>query len=497
MVAVTDKSLIEKFKKVFGSKNIQDIHSDIDNFNSDNSSDFLSLKKRQNEIINPLRIIDLEKLFSLWFKKWGQLDYEKDSQKKKEIFDKLIDLCSEIYPCLTNLVCKSFIVNSPIRYEEIEISNLNILNDSEKFICVLKTEQEFSFGTSYYKRDNIIHQFRVFLLGAYLLLDKTVGGWIVDWIWQDLLDFFPGSIRENLGKFNKKEIVLSIWGLASLFHDCGRGIQTFYEHLKEIKESFEKIFLEFRLPMPDINTNFCLNELWSKKKETFFKLLEYFLTKEESRWSSYYKNIKDNLKEAFEIPKHGIISAILISFPQAEELLSKWEAKKEELKSKFTRTGFYKDIGENFEELKSGIKISEQLPIITEIIIKITLPIYAALAVAFHDIEQYWFVTHLTTLLVLCDNLQEWKRLTKLGDQTVMIFPCEKIKLNFEKEKKVKISAEISYSCGKKDGLEQEIFKRCGIQKKNGRNLRTKYKSKQRLPCSKIFIIQKMTYVWK
>jgi len=438
-VVVAEDSLIEKFKKFFGSKNIQqDIQS------------------------------DLEKLFSLWLKEWQQLNYQKDSQKKKDFFDELIDLCSEIYSCLTKLVCKSFIVDSPIRYEEIEISNLNILSNSKKFIRVLKTEQEFSFETSYYKRDNIIHQFRVFLLGTYFLLDETVGERIIDWIWQDVLDFFPRSIRENLEKFNKKEIVLGIWGLASLFHDCGRGIQTFYEHLKGIKTSFEKIFLEFKLPMPDINTNLCLNELWSKKKETFFKLVEYFLTREESKWSKYYKEIKGNLEKAFEIPKHGIISAILINFPQAEKLLSKWEAQKEKLESKFTLTGFYEDVGENSEELKSAIEISKQLSIFPEIIIKITLPIYAALAVAFHDIEEYWFVTHLTTLLVLCDNLQEWKRLTKLGDQIVMIFPCKKVNLNFPKGKKekVRINAEIFYSCSETNSLEQEIFKRWDPEKK-------------------------------
>lgn len=422
METVTDKFLIEKFKKLF-----------------------------QSEIKN------ICSLLKKWLEKWEQLDEEENSQERKKIFDDLIGLCSKIYPDLINLACKHFILEEPVHFGKVKISNLEILIDSKQFIQALKKEQAFSFETSDYKRDNIIHQFRVFLLGAYLLSDEK----IVEWIWQEVLNFFQGTIREKLKKLNKKEIVFAIWGLASLFHDCGRGIQSFYKNYKQTKECFEKIFQTFKLPMPDINADVQLNTLWETKKKSFFTLLEYFLTKKEAKWSAYYQDIKKVLEDALKEPKHGIISAFLITFPQAEKLVPTLEKLGSQPKASETL-----DSGENFKQLGTAtIFLQQASPVLK--IIQTALPIYAALAVAFHDIEEYWFVTHLTTLLILCDNLQEWKRLTKLGDQATMIFPCENIALEPQKDK-IKIIANIFYSSKGKHGLEQEIFKRWNPKTKWG-----------------------------
>ena len=55
-------------------------------------------------------------IFPLWLEKWESLAKE-EAGKKKDIFKELIDLCAEIYPCLANLVCKHFILTSPIKYK--------------------------------------------------------------------------------------------------------------------------------------------------------------------------------------------------------------------------------------------------------------------------------------------------------------------------------------------------------------------------------------------
>ena len=86
---------------------------------------------------------------------------------------------------------------------------------------------------------------------------------IVNWLWKDLWDFLPTNFPYNQ-QLKKEEIILGVWALASLFHDCGRSLESFYKNLQGLKTCFEEIFRIFELDMPAINTDIQLNSLLKK-----------------------------------------------------------------------------------------------------------------------------------------------------------------------------------------------------------------------------------------
>ena len=439
MVEITDRVLIESLEKKLSNIEVKELEQSIE---------------------------ELQKLLSLWKQKQGR--FQPDNRKK--LFEEIIDLCAEIYPHIVNITCKPFIFSSPLRHGDIEIKNLRIIIDSSTFIQALKKEQDFAFETNKIRRDNIIHQFRVFLLGQYFLSKYEH---IVNWLWEDLWDFLPRNFQCKEHP-DKEKIILGVWALASLFHDCGRGIESFYKNLRGLKACFEEIFRIFEVDMPAINTDMQLNDLWERKKETFFKLLEYFMDRGEK--SKYYKKIKSLLERAIENSNHGILSALLITYAEAGPLICRWNKKDMQLSMDISA-----DEGtdtSNLAKVTTMVKKSQKAT--GEVISKVTLPFYSALAIAFHDIKEYWFLTRLTQFLILCDNLQEWNRLTKLGDQSIMIFPCEKIQLDVERKDNFCIKVQIFYREreGEKSELEREIFKRWN-PKEIWRDFKKKVKAKQ------------------
>jgi len=463
MVEITDRVLIESLEKELSNIEVKKLKQSIE---------------------------ELQELLFLWKQKQGRFQPDRANNRKK-LFEEIIDLCAEIYPHIVNITCKPFILHSPLKYGDIEIKNLRIIIDSSTFIQALKKEQDFAFETRSMRRDNIIHQFRVFLLGQYFL--SQYKEFMVDWLWEDLWDFLPRNFQCKEHP-DKEKIILGVWALASLFHDCGRGIESFYKNLRGLKACFEEIFRIFEVDMPAINTDMQLNDLWERKKETFFKLLEYFMDR--GGKSKYYIKIKSLLERAIENSNHGILSALLITYAEAGPLICGWNEKDMQLSMDISA-----DEGtdtSNLAKVTTMVKKSQKAT--GEVISKVTLPFYSALAIAFHDIKEYWFLTRLTQFLILCDNLQEWNRLTKLGDQSIMIFPCEKIQLDVKRKDNFCIKVQIFYREreGEKSELEREIFKRWN-PKEIWSDFKEKVKAKQTADLFKLYknqVCAKITIIY-
>ena len=458
MQEITDKPLIENFRKEL-RVDLHDLKQSIKDLCQTRGININGFKESKLHIQIQISTIYLHILFSLWEEKQSEFQ-SVDPNDRKKLFDEVINLCSEIYPHIVNITCQPVILSSPLEHKNITIKNLSVISDSDTFIQALKKEQDYAFEASSIKRDNIIHQLRVFLLGQYFLSKYEK---IVEWLWEGLYSSFPPTrffLEEKLKKDEKKKIILGVWALTSLFHDCGRAIESFYKNLLGLKECFEEIFGIFNLDMPTINKDIELNELWKKKKKSFLKLLEYFLDR--GKKYKYYGEIKSLLERAIENSKHGVISALLITYPDGWPLVSELLREDTQLSTDIEKT----DEGTDISTFKQTKIIAGKVPKFIEeeeVISKVILSFYSALAIAFHDIEEYWFLTPLTQFLTLCDNLQEWNRLTKLGDQSIMIFPCEKIQLvDVERNGDLRIKVFIDYKRPERDKpkLEQEIFKR-------------------------------------
>ena len=90
----------------------------------------------------------------------------------------------------------------------------------------------------------------------------------------------------------------------------------------------------------------------------------------------------------------------------------------------------------------------------------IPMALESLVAIALHDNCKFFFCSALTQLLIFCDELQEWNRVTMIGDREVMIFPCRKIFIKIgKKDDERVIRAVIPYE-RPKDMTAQEIFRR-------------------------------------
>jgi len=81
-------------------------------------------------------------------------------------------------------------------------------------------------------------------------------------------------------------------------------------------------------------------------------------------------------------------------------------------------------------------------------------------AIALHDNCKFFFCSALTQLLIFCDGLQEWNRVTMIGDREVLIFPCRKIYIKIGKEEDERVICAVIPYERPKDITAQEIFSR-------------------------------------
>jgi hypothetical protein len=278
--------------------------------------------------------------------------------------------------------------------------------------------QKYALKIGEFRRDNIIHQLRVFLLGIYILYeDKDF--WRQQFQEDIRVIINPKKFRElvgcEIGDINIafKEVLIA-WMIASLFHDFGRSIEDANEAIKNINETYE-----LKLPgleaweLPHVG---CINIARCENMITFFK--NYV---SEDRISTFIG------KKAKKF-NHGPMSLFLFPFDETET------------------------IGPEFRDVEAFLATLNYsvFPLI----------IASYLAIALHSDLRCIFSTLLTQFLIFCDELQEWNRVTAIRDQNVRIFPCRKIYMKIETVDSIKnIRVVIPYE-EPKDIVGQEIFSR-------------------------------------
>lgn len=321
----------------------------------------------------------------------------------------------------------------------------------------LKNSQNFAFQLENFKRDNLVHPLRVFLLGCYIInTDKKF------WrqrLWESVQKDIPhsgtlaGRILYKLDLSESKtnvflmKSVFLVWMISSLFHDIGRSIQDAKKTIEEVTETYGNL-PKFDWGYNEISRNItiselklsCLiiepNEIGTKKKDALFKFLDW-ITKEKQK----QKYIEKIMNKKYEEKDHGVISAILST---------------DESYLEYHRKNTSKDLYEN--PFRSFFYL---------------LIHYSFVSICMHNDQKYFFISPLTQLLIAVDTLQEWDRTTKIGDIERKIYPCDKIELTFSElngSKNIKVIEAIIPYTEPKDIFGKDIFSRREIDHENDIN---------------------------
>jgi len=323
----------------------------------------------------------------------------------------------------------------------------------------LKKTQGHALRTAEFGRDHIIHSFRVFLLGCYILYslyNEKGGDYITKCFKEDLrllrliiCECFPDiRNRENIRKFLEEvklgfEDILWMWLLSSLFHDIGRPIEDAVEEIKRLMNTYniEGIDIDSLIfivaEVPKVNSNKIEVKVNGNKIEKFTELLEKILRDSDNNNSNFCGQIRQFLRNRTRSEKkwdHGILSATIIYSLLTEAEVYNIFLEKLSRRERFSILFHYSDYYLLF-----------------------CLLLYPLIAIMLHtEPSKYIFSTSLTQLLIICDELQEWNRITAIGDKEVMIFPCKSLHLELKDgEMQVFIPYERPI-----DVISQEIFRR-------------------------------------
>ncbi|KAF5437861.1 hypothetical protein C5S35_01920, partial [Candidatus Methanophagaceae archaeon] len=161
--------------------------------------------------------------------------FRKISDKDDE-FDNQLEIVKDIYEIIFGVIATKKM-------------NYSLGSFNKYFYDYFLRTQEHALKISDYRRDNIIHQLRVFLLGIYILYDDKE-------FWRKR---FREDIRAIIGKEKFKVLltgietsdligdirliefkdVLIAWMLTSLYHDFGRPIEDAVKATKDINRIYD------------------------------------------------------------------------------------------------------------------------------------------------------------------------------------------------------------------------------------------------------------------
>jgi hypothetical protein len=276
--------------------------------------------------------------------------------------------------------------------------------------------QEYALKIGTFRRDNIIHQLRVFLIGCYILYEdkefwrqqfqEDISAIISG---EDFMELVSTKIEDINIEF--KEVLIA-WMIASLFHDFGRSIEDANKAIEEINATYELNLLGLEnWELPHVG---YINSEKRKKLITFFEKYAG-----DDRISIFIGKMARDFN-------HGPMSLLSCSFDETMDPKSI-------------------DIDAFLAQLNYSV-----FPLLID----------SYVAIALHSNLKCIFTTSLTQFLILCDELQEWNRVTAIGDQNVRLFPCRKIYLKIETINDVKsIRAVIPYE-EPNDIVSQDLFSR-------------------------------------
>ncbi len=405
--------------------------------------------------------------------------------------------------------------------------------DYKENLDYLKNSQDFFFKLEYFKRDNLVHPLRVFLLGCYIIYSDT-DFWIdriMESVKKDLYstsDILFGPIFLKLALSTKDfrlKLLFLMWMVASLCHDIGRSIEDANETIKKVTITYGKL-PKFCWSYIDISSgsresselelsSLCIkpDEIGEKKIKALFAFLEWIKPEYLFNWKEIpgkdSGRLIDLLKQNYSIDwvKTAIIEKIdndkTIKVSAGKNYISlslNNEKTKVNLEIDDGRTDefiantiigklkIYKPIkrqyierimkekyknrdhgmisailATNYEYLKyfeenAYIQIFKNpVPFLCYLLIH-----YSFISISLHDSERYFFTSPLTQLFIAVDTLQEWDRITKIGDIKRVIYPCDRIELKFDdlKGSKGKVIEAIIPFDEPNDDLIKEIFDR-------------------------------------
>jgi len=332
---------------------------------------------------------ELHKIYSSLKKKVDLYSLEEDIKK---LWIKLVD---KSIKCL-----KYYDQREPfIKYKNKKPETYRI-EDLKLYFDQFSSFEGVLYGSNKEYRDHVIHAFRIWLLGVFILLTKSskTDTRIINKIVLDGVINYDKNDKNDLFDLTIFEL-LSIWTLISLCHDLGYPL----ERRDEVIKKTEKMMTGF---FPNANITMTYNNISGVHDETIRNIVKFISSKIESSvtkdnsenktkystriQSKYYNKINKSL-ESFS---HGIISAIILF--KSLEYFSE---------SDFSIEGDYsysKDDAKQFYIRREILR-----------------------SIAMHTCYNAYHIktTTLPFLLILCDELQEWDRKTfidfYLGKQNI------------------------------------------------------------------------------
>jgi len=373
-----------------------------------------------DHVLNKKIMDELKRLQSLLSK--GGADFYHLEGDIKKLWIKLVDMSIK---CL-----RFYDPREPFMHIESKKPETYRIEDLKSYFDQFSDFEGLLYGSNKKYRDHVIHTFRIWLLGVYILLTKTseTNTRIIDKIVLDGIINSTDNNTKELFKPNKLEL-LSMWTLISLCHDLGYPL----EKREEIIENTERMMTNF---FPNASITMTYSNISGIHDDTIKNIVKFISsvievnqieessTEPKTKYSGRVQNKYCNkFSKSLENFSHGIISAIIL----------------------FKSLDYFSESDFSIEgDYSYSIDDAKQFYIRREIL----------RSIAMHTCSNVYHIktTTLPFLLILCDELQEWNRkafidfysgkenithdvvldLDKLNENDVRI--CESLKFGTEPE---------------------------------------------------------------
>jgi len=272
---------------------------------------------------------------------------------------------------------------------------------AEALLQVLRRLQSILFRVPRY-RDHLIHQFRVYLLGCYILQEN------LDFFVEQFANKYSCIINREINKDEEHrktiaELLLrafsirldlwfDAWALAALCHDLGYAIEGMDIIIKHLAEIYKDLINEFEMKQSV--------EILSPTTETSIQRNCLLLCIDLVFSSSAATELKQYVDNLSKIKDHGIWCAFLNTPKQLAEKLQNAIIKFREMSANLMLW----DLVSEFYSVQGSF--------IAPVTIAPLLCMEALIAIGFHNRQYLFRLSPLTALLVISDTLQEWGRMS-------------------------------------------------------------------------------------
>lgn len=338
-------------------------------------------------------------------------DRLKESRKKLSFTDK--DVVEDIIPAwgfilqdsINYLKCSDFREHSHWNGQTGAIRDMNndIAFGIDKLIMYFKQFSQFEqvlYGIDANYRDHVVHVFRVWLLGMFLLLRKQGEDYTVI----ELDISVPCPVER--GKFYSDGELLSIWSIISLCHDLGYPL----EKTEKINESVEKMFYHLgKVSVEKFRVSFHLEHQYINKFLLDFISSKIIQTKEyefPTIEGDYVSLSEDNFKEK----KREFLEERVFSTGVQSKYYLKFSKSLENYRHGIISCSIL--LKSLIYFLESDFNIQEKTCFSFEDARQFLIRREILRSIAMHTCSEIYHLrpNSLSFLLILCDELQEWGR---------------------------------------------------------------------------------------